>query len=308
MPLVCPIASIFGLVNTAISSSILSIIELIISSMEKCATYIVGVVPWSSWSAKAVAMRGEETGARRCGHGTSMFRNIHSSFSKDNLDDHRERSSSKRILRPMLSSNMAQHLFCIEKTGDDDDDTTCSTTSSSETEEDELSNSSLDEDDTTSVYGDCRSKEEDSEDTSLLLRLGHKKSVSFATPLITDIHFRPRTLRQDKATLYYGDADYRFFRRDAYREAKAANDANIDNNRPEEEEEGQRRVRFASSQVVTTVWEYDYERDDALFWYSEAEIQKYVCLLVLSWPCSCRSRDFLSLTFGTLYFSPQLSR
>jgi hypothetical protein len=157
----------------------------------------------------------------------------------------------------------------------------------------------------TSVYGDCRSKEDEENDRS-------KKSVSFATPLITDIHFRPRTLRQDKATLYYGDADYRFFRRDAYREAKAAaaakNDANNDKNRPEEEEEGQRRVRFASSQVVTTVWEYDYERDDALFWYSEAEIQKYVCLLVLSWPCSCRSRDFLSLTFGTLYFSPQLSR
>jgi hypothetical protein len=182
----------------------------------------------------------------------------------------------------MSLSNKAQHLYCIEKTDNDDDDTTCSTTSSSETEEDELSYSSFDNDDdndVTSVYGDCRSKEEDNEDNTSLMRLGKKKSVSFATPLITDIHFRPRTLRQDKATLYYGDADYRFFRRDAYREAKAAAAAKHDtnNNRPEEEEEG-RRVHFGSPQVVTTVWEYDYERDDALFWYSEAEIQKYVCL------------------------------
>jgi hypothetical protein len=104
--------------------------------------------------------------------------------------------------------------------------------------------SSFEEDNSvlTTVFSDCRSVEES------------PLTVSFATPLITDIHFRPRTLRQDKETLYYSDKDYRTFRRDFHR--------------------GEHSVRFRP-QVVTQVWQYKVEHDDSLY-YSEQEIQEYV--------------------------------
>lgn len=135
-----------------------------------------------------------------------------------------------------------------------DDDETCSTTSTSETDDDEDDDDiMIDEDGVMSVvYSDCQTSVEQLS----------RPSVSFATPLVTDIHFRPRTLRQDKALLYYSDADYRSFRRDFHRGEKHHHS-----------------VRFLP-QVVTDVWKYDVEHDDSLY-YSEQEIQEYVGSLVL---------------------------
>jgi hypothetical protein len=179
------------------------------------------------------------------------------------------------------TKKVQQHLYYAEE----DDDTTCSTTSNSDDDDDDDSSSSCEDEATTAaeeeeeIYGDCRSK------------LSPPPSVSFATPLITDIHYRPRTLRQDKVSLYYCDADYRSFRRDAYREAKKKEDndrqqtKNGGGGNPAQEQgppraEGElRSVRF-QSQVVTKVWEYDYDRNDSMYWYSEAEIQEYVSLPV----------------------------
>jgi hypothetical protein len=173
------------------------------------------------------------------------------------------KSRSTQIMPTMTTTKkVQQHLYYAE-----DDDTTCSTTSNSDDDDDDSSSScEATAEEEEEIYGDCRSK------------LSPQPSVSFATPLITDIHYRPRTLRQDKVSLYYCDADYRSFRRDAYREAKKADDQQTNGGGPQEQREpseGERSVRF-QSQVVTKVWEYDYDRNDSMYWYSEAEIQEYV--------------------------------
>jgi hypothetical protein len=224
--------------------------------MEKCASYIVGVS--LSQSARTAVM--QEPMSRGL-VGRWLFVLVGGGNRTSTRAQHAStKSRSTQMMSTMTTSKKVpqhQHLYFL-----DDDDTTCSTTSNSDDDEDDDSSSSCEE-----IYGDCRSKLAADD-------ISPHPSVSFATSLITDIHYRPRTLRQDKTVLYYCDADYRSFRRDAYREQQAKQKEN-NNDRQQAPAEGERCVRF-QSQVVTKVWEYDYDRNDSLYWYSEAEIQEYV--------------------------------
>jgi hypothetical protein len=116
--------------------------------------------------------------------------------------------------------------------------------------------SSLDDDDTMSTMS--------SSDSSFASRA---YSVSFAEPLVTATHSRPRTTPEEKTRLFYTDADYREFRH-AYMYGR----------RP------RRRVLFAAA-LVSDVRVYAEEGAKASLYYSDEDLQRYVQLLHALLPC-----------------------
>lgn len=158
------------------------------------------------------------------------------------------RSSSTLCVGRSTSSSVLNNtpIFCF---GNDASMDGCKRTSIKDLDDETASTTSVTDDDASysfSVYSDCQSE--------------MAATVTFATPLITDIHYRPRTLRQDKYKLFYSQSDYRSFRR--------AFDA------------GQNNVHFPP-EVVTHVWEYDSLIDDeddvgSSLYYTDAEIQDFL--------------------------------
>lgn len=137
-------------------------------------------------------------------------------------DDGEEDSSSTLLLEDFEESSVIE---------DDDDDSTCG--SSSVMDLTEL----LDE----------------------LMHLDDTPVVHFATPLISQVHIRPRTETVDKRSLYYSESEYRRFRREF----------------AQEETEAEAGVVFHEN-VVTDVWEFEPPKDSSVLYYSEAELQSYV--------------------------------
>lgn len=83
-------------------------------------------------------------------------------------------------------------------------------------------------------------------------------NVTFAHPVVTAVHHRPRTTIQEKAKLYYQDAEYREFRHEyiyGHRQGK--------------------RVNFSAS-LVSEVWAYEVQDDKASLYYAQSDLQRYV--------------------------------
>jgi hypothetical protein len=89
-------------------------------------------------------------------------------------------------------------------------------------------------------------------------------SVTFAEPLVTEVHFRPYTTRQEKQVLFYNERDYLEFKRDYYY--------------------GTTRntlVKFAAT-VVSQVWTVPQHEDPSQVYYTEAELQQFLDEFVAS--------------------------
>lgn len=85
-------------------------------------------------------------------------------------------------------------------------------------------------------------------------------SVTFAEPLVTDVFIRPATPREEKARLFYGDRDYREFRKEYYMYGKR--------------EPRDAVVSFADT-IVTDVHEYAQVEDKSILYYSETDLKRY---------------------------------
>ena len=83
-------------------------------------------------------------------------------------------------------------------------------------------------------------------------------TVTFAHPLVTAVHYRPRTAQEEKSKLYYREADYREFRHEYIYGRRQ-----------------RKRVNFSSS-LVSEVWAYEAEGDKAALYYAQADLQRYV--------------------------------
>jgi hypothetical protein len=89
-------------------------------------------------------------------------------------------------------------------------------------------------------------------------------SVTFAEPLVTEVHLRPYTTRQEKQVLFYNERDYLEFKRDYYY--------------------GTTRntlVKFAET-VVSQVWTVPQHEDPSQVYYTEAELQQFLDEFVAS--------------------------
>lgn len=84
-------------------------------------------------------------------------------------------------------------------------------------------------------------------------------SVAFASPLVTEIRYRPTTTREEKALLFYTDSEYRSFRRDYFDERRSR----------------KRVVRF-STELVSDTHEYESPEDTAALYYNETDLQRCV--------------------------------
>jgi hypothetical protein len=87
-------------------------------------------------------------------------------------------------------------------------------------------------------------------------------TVSFAAQVVTQVHYIPRTLPEEKATLFYTDVEYRQFRKDFC--SGGARRGSI--------------VKF-SPQIVSSVWTYSdtatLDNKEAMF-YSESDLQRFL--------------------------------
>lgn len=95
-------------------------------------------------------------------------------------------------------------------------------------------------------------------------------TVSFAEPLVTEIHTRPVTTDAEKHRLYYNDSDYRQFRREFIHRKKVC------------------RVRFPPTSAVTNVYEYQLPDNSESFYYSQLDLQRFLDEFVLSLNEGCR--------------------
>jgi len=82
-------------------------------------------------------------------------------------------------------------------------------------------------------------------------------SVSFAEPLVTHIHVRPLTTRQEKRDLFYSDRDFRQFRYEYLYGVEPRDSV----------------VRF-SNEVVTQVHVYPGPVNKETLYYSEKDLQR----------------------------------
>lgn len=87
-------------------------------------------------------------------------------------------------------------------------------------------------------------------------------TVSFVQPLVTAVHYRPRTTLEEKAKLYYQDAEYRQFRHEYIYGRRQ-----------------RKRVNFSSS-LVSDVWAYEAQGDKASLYYAQSDLQRYVACSV----------------------------
>jgi hypothetical protein len=85
--------------------------------------------------------------------------------------------------------------------------------------------------------------------------------VTFANPLVTQVHFRPTTTISEKRDLFYSDVDYRLFRRNYHFQRDTL-------------------VGF-KEKVVTDVWEIPPVDCPEDLYYSNSDLQRYVL------QCSC---------------------
>jgi hypothetical protein len=173
----------------------------------------------------------------------------------------RQRGDMKSSL---LFSEHRDSLLCVKygKAGgvgkvldcDDDDDDTVETLSSSSCEDD----SSEDAD---SFSSTCSSM----------------CTVSFAAQVVTQVHYRPRTLLEEKATLYYTDVEYRQFKRDYYYNAHSSSHSSGGSSASSRQPRREVVVKF-SPQLVSSVWTYSdntLENKENMF-YSESDLQRFL--------------------------------
>lgn len=80
--------------------------------------------------------------------------------------------------------------------------------------------------------------------------------VTFADPLVTQIHFRPTTTLLEKRELFYSDIDFRTFRRNYHFQRDT-------------------QVGF-KEKVVTDVWEIPPVDCPEDLYYSNSDLQRYV--------------------------------
>ena len=83
-------------------------------------------------------------------------------------------------------------------------------------------------------------------------------SVTFAEPLVTATHYRPRTTLDEKAKLFYRDAEYREFRHEYIYGRRQ-----------------RKRVNFSAS-LVSDVWAYEAQGDKSSLYYEQCDFQRYV--------------------------------
>ena len=82
-------------------------------------------------------------------------------------------------------------------------------------------------------------------------------SVTFAEPVVTATHFRPRTTLLEKPKLFYTDAEYRDFRHEYIY--------------------GRRRKRKCvtfSSTLVSDAWSYDLQGEKSDIYYNQCDLQR----------------------------------
>lgn len=120
-----------------------------------------------------------------------------------------------------------------------------------------LKQASLDCDDAMSVITASSS----SDDSSFCSTRG--LSVTFAPTVVSATHYRPRTRREEKSQLFYTDADYRSFRHEFIYGRRRG-----------------KRVNFSSS-LVSEVWGYEVDGEKSSLYYSEADLQRCVKVLLL---------------------------
>jgi hypothetical protein len=152
---------------------------------------------------------------------------------------------------------------------DDDDNNTAETLSSSSS-----SLSSCDDDDT----------ENDSFSSACSSSLC---TVSFAVQVVTEVHYRPKTLPEEKETLYYTDVEYRQFKRDYYYRSTSSSCHSSSSSGSSSSLSQSRResvVKF-SPQLVSSVWTYSdtatLDNKEAMF-YSESDLQRFLDEFVAS--------------------------
>ena len=87
-------------------------------------------------------------------------------------------------------------------------------------------------------------------------------TVTFVQPLVTAVHYRPHTTLEEKAKLYYQDAEYRQFRHEYIYGRRQ-----------------RKRVNFSSS-LVSDVWAYEAQGDKASLYYAQSDLQRYVVFCV----------------------------
>jgi hypothetical protein len=108
------------------------------------------------------------------------------------------------------------------------------------------------DDDTASTSSSCTESSSSSCSTS---------SVSFADPVVTDVHIRPITTRDEKYDLYYSDAEYRSFRRDFHLSRQGRSRETV--------------VSFSDA-VVTGVHSYSRPAEKDLMYYSESDLKRFL--------------------------------
>jgi len=114
--------------------------------------------------------------------------------------------------------------------------------------------SSDDDDDTASTAS--------ASDSSFSLMSGTGcNNVSFCEPLVTEVHYRPKTSRQDKSTLFYTDHEYREFRREYSLYGKYGRDGVV--------------VSFTDN-VVTAVHTYPKPKQPSDLYYSESDLKRFL--------------------------------
>jgi hypothetical protein len=82
-------------------------------------------------------------------------------------------------------------------------------------------------------------------------------SVSFATPLVTDVFERPKTTQEEKHNFYYTEVEYREFRNDCLRGR----------------EPRERIVKF-DPKIVSKVHTYSIAVNKDILFYSDSDLQK----------------------------------
>ena len=94
-------------------------------------------------------------------------------------------------------------------------------------------------------------------------------SVTFAEPLVTEVHLRPYTTRREKQVLFYSEKDYLEFKRDYYYGTTRST-----------------LVKFAET-VVSHVWTVPQHEDPSQLYYTETELQQFLDEFVASLDKRC---------------------
>lgn len=81
--------------------------------------------------------------------------------------------------------------------------------------------------------------------------------VTFADPVVTEVHTRPYTTRQERQALFYTDQDYLEFKRDYFYGTSSRDTL----------------VKFKET-VVSHVWTVPRHEDPSEMYYTEAELQR----------------------------------